>query len=373
MKKTFLYRAKISRQTEANTLAWLETCRQLYNLALEHRITVWKNYRRSVTGYDQAVELPALKKAFPEFQAVGSQCLQDVLERLNRAYRAFFRRVKASEKPGFPRFKSRTRYDSFTLKQAGWKLEGRELMIRNVGRFRLFLSRPVEGEIKTVTVRHTSTGKWYVSFSCDQVPERRLTPTGREVGIDVGIKAFCVDSDGGGVESPEFLRESEKLLRRRQRSLSRKKKGSARRKKAKRLVAISHEKVSNQRKDFLHKTANAYIARYDAIYVEDLKIRNMVKNRHLAKSISDASWGMFFTLLAYKAEEAGRELVRVAPNGTSQMCSGCGEKVPKSLSVRTHRCPFCGLVLDRDHNAALNIRALGQRVQALTCEVSRVA
>ena len=163
------------------------------------------------------------------------------------------------------------------------------------------------------------------------------------------------------------------LLARRQRSLSRKKKGSSRRKKARRHVAASHEKVSNQRKDFLHKTANAYINRYDRICVEDLKIKNMVKNRHLAKSIVDASWGMFFNLLAYKAEEAGRTVVKVQPKGTSQICSGCGHKVEKSLSVRTHRCPFCGLVLDRDHNAALNIKAFGQRVQALTCGVPRVA
>ena len=145
MKKTFLYRAKLSRRTEASALAWLETCRQLYNLALEQRITAWKNHRRSLTGYDQAVQLPELKKAFPEFGAVGSQCLQDVLERLNRAYQAFFRRVRSGDKPGFLRFRGKNRYDSFTLKQAGWKLEGRDLTIRNVGRFRLHLSRPIGG------------------------------------------------------------------------------------------------------------------------------------------------------------------------------------------------------------------------------------
>ena len=373
MKKTFLYRAKLSRRTETSALTWLETCRQLYNLALEQRISVWKNHRRSLTGYDQAVQLPALRKAFPEFGAVGSQCLQDVVERLNKAYRAFFRRVKAGQKPGFPRFRGKNRYDSFTLKQAGWKLEGRDLVIARVGRFRLHLSRPIEGEIKTVTIHRTSTGKWFASFSCDSVPERRLAPTGKEVGIDVGIKAFCVDSDGGAVENPKFLLESEKLLRRRQRSLSRKKKGSKHRVKAKHLVAVTHEKVSNQRKDFLHKTANGYIETYDAIFIEDLKIRNMVKNRHLARSISDASWGMFFNLLAYKAEEAGRQVVKIHPNGTSQVCSRCSEKVPKSLSVRTHRCPFCGLVMDRDYNAALNIRALGQRVQALTRGIPCVA
>jgi len=205
------------------------------------------------------------------------------------------------------------------------------------------------------------------------VPGKAFPETNREIGIDVGIKSFCVDSDGNVVENPKYLHESEILLRRRQRSLSRKKKGSNRRKKARELVARTHKKVSNQRKDFLHKTVNIYIQNYGTVYIEDLKIKNMVKNRHLSKSISDASWGMFFNIIAYKAEEAGRRVIKVIPNSTSQICSGCGEKVVKSLSTRTHRCPVCGLVLDRDYNAALNIKALGQRVQALTWELSHVA
>ncbi len=373
MKKTFLYRAKLSRQTEKACLAWLDTCRQLYNLALEQRVMAWKEYRKSIYGYDQVVQLPSLKKAFPEFKVVGSQCLQDVVERLDRAFKAFFRRVKKGEKPGYPRFKSYLRYKSFTLKQAGWRLNGRYLYINNIGRFKLFLSCPIEGDIKTVTIIRKSTGKWFVSFSCDDVPEKKLSPTGKDIGIDVGIKAFCVDSDGNKVDNPQFLKESLKLLKRRQRSLSRKKKGSARRHKAKYLVARTHEKVANQRKDFLHKTANQYIKHYDKIFIEDLQIKNMVRNRHLARSISDASWGMFFNLLTYKAEEAGRELATVIPNNTSQICSGCGEKVPKSLSIRIHKCPFCGLVLDRDENAAINIIALGQRVQALTSALANVA
>jgi len=373
MKKTYLYKAQLSRQTENNCLSWLETCRQLYNLALEQRVSVWKNYRRSVTAYSQMAQLVDLKKAFPEFKLMGSQCLQEVIERLDKAYQAFFRRIKTGDKPGFPRFKGKTRYDSFTLKQAGWKLEGKYLSIKNVGKLKLFLSRPIEGTIKTVTIRRTSTGKWFVSFSCDNVPERQFPDTGKEIGIDMGIKSFLVDSEGNSVDNPSYLKESEKLLRRRQKSLSRKKKGSNKRQKARLLVSKAHEKVMNQRKDFLHKIANEYIKNYRKITIEDLQIRNMVKNHRLAKSISDAAWGMFFNFLSYKAEEAGGEEIKVAPHGTSQICSGCGEKVLKSLSVRTHRCPFCGLMLDRDHNAAINIKALGQRVQALTRELSCVA
>jgi len=370
MRKTFLYEARISRKTALNAEHRLEICRALYNLALDQRISVYKNYLKSISVYDQANQLPDLKKEFPEFKSVGSQVLQDVLERLDKAYKSFFRRVKQKgQKAGFPRFKGYGRYDSFTLKQAGWKLEGRYLTITRVGRFKLFLSRAILGDIKTITVRRAPGGKWLVAFSCDKVPEKTLPPSALEVGIDVGIKSFCVDSEGGIVENPAFFRKSEKVLRRRQRALARKQKGSKRRIKARVLVAGSHQKISNQRRDFLHKVANAYIKEYGKIMIEDLKIKNMVQNRYLAKSISDSSWGTFFEFLSYKAEEAGRTVTKVSPHGTSQLCSGCGEKVSKTLAVRTHRCPFCCLVLDRDLNASMNILRAGQVRQALTPSV----
>jgi putative transposase len=201
------------------------------------------------------------------------------------------------------------------------------------------------------------------------VPEKRLSATDREVGIDVGIKSFCVDSDGGYVENPAYFRKSEQQLRRRQRTLARKQKGSKNRAEARTLVAKTHAKISDQRRDFLHKVANAYIKDYGTIMVEDLKIKNMVQNRHLAKNISDASWGKFFEFLSYKAEEAGRVVVKVVPHGTSQICSSCGEIVPKALAVRTHRCPYCSLTMDRDLNASINILQAGQACQALTPSV----
>ncbi len=319
-------------------------------------------------------ELTELKESYPEFKTVGSQVLQDVLQRLDKAFRAFFLRVKQRNgKSGFPRFKSSNRYDSFTLKQAGWRLENRYLYIKNIGRFKLFLSRQIEGDIKTVTIRKSSTGKWFIAFSCDDVSAKEFPETTAEVGIDVGIKSFCVDSDSNYIGNPRHLKQSLKLLKRRQRNLSRKKKSSSRRNKARILVAKAHEKVSNQRKDFLHKTANFYIQRYQNIYVEDLNIKGMIQNRHLSRSIADAAWGMFFNLLSYKAEEAGRMVIKVTPHGSSQECFGCGAKVPKSLSVRVHCCPFCNLVLDRDHNSALIHKARGQRVQALTAALAAVA
>ena len=368
MRKTFLYEARVSHKTAVNANGWLETCRTLYNIALDQRRSAYRLHRATVTCFDQCNQLPDLKKEFPEFKAVGSQVLQDVLERLDKAYKAFFRRVKQKgEKAGFPRFKGKDRYDSFTLKQAGWKREGRYLTITRIGRFKLFLSRPIEGDIKTITVRKTASGKWLIAFSCDNVMPKTAPFSDKTVGIDVGIKSFAVDSDGGVVDNPKFFRKSEKLLRRRQRALARKKPGSDRRAKACVLVAKVHQKISNQRRDFLHKTANRYIQNYNTIKVESLKINNLVRNRHLSKSISDASWGTFFELLSCKAGEAGRTVLKVNPKDTSQLCSGCGERVPKELSDRTHCCPKCGLILDRDLNAALNIFSRsGQDRQALT-------
>lgn len=376
MRKTFQYRAKINKETEANALDWLDKCRTIYNLALEQRVMLYKQWKANISCYDQEKELTELKKQFPEFKVVDAQCLQNVLKRLDKGFQSFYRRIKSgAKKPGFPRFQGVDRYDSFTLCQHGYRIEGRNLYIRNVGRFKMFLSRPIEGEIKTVTIKKDSSGEWYVSFSCDNVPERKFPKTIKEVGIDVGIKSFLVDSDSNVIENPKYFRKSEKLLRRRQRKLYRRKNGSVGRKDARVLVAKTYDKITNQRKDFLHKVANDYIKRYAVISIENLNIDGMVKNRHLSKSISDAGWGMFFNMLSYKAAEAGRIVVKINPNGTSQVCSRCGEKVPKKLSVRIHDCPFCHIVLDRDFNASLNIlkRGVGQTLQASTLALADVA
>lgn len=373
MRRSYQYRVKITQATEEASNRWLSLCCTLYNTALEQRIDAYVRCGVSVTAAGQMKELPALKAAFPEYGTVGSQVLQDVIQRLDRAYQGFFRRIKTGDKAGFPRFRSRSRYDSFTLKQSGWRLEGRYLYVSGLGRFKMFLSRPVVGDIKTVTVRRTATGKWFVSFSCDHVPERDFPVADAAVGIDVGIKCFCVDSDNHSIANPRFLEQGTKLIRRRQRSLARKKRGSRNRGDARQLVAKAHETIQGQRQDFAHKAANHYIANYQEIYIEDLGIRKMVQNRRLSRSISDAAWGMFFDFLTYKAEEAGRHVVKVNPRNTSQLCSRCGTLVPKTLSVRIHHCPSCGAILDRDYNASLNIKALGQRAQALTPALADVA
>ena len=368
MRKTFKYKIYANEKTIAKTEVWLELCRNLYNCALAERIYAYKMRHKSLSYISQQNELPELRKEFFEYQNINAQTLQMVLRRLNLAYDGFFRRLKHGEKKGFPRFKGKHRYDSIEFTQHYWELNGKYLYIRNIGRFKLKLSRPIQGDIKTITIRRTPTNKWYACFSCDNVLVHKLEKCDKQIGLDVGIKSFCVDSEGVKIDNPKFLKQSLKLLKRKQRKLSRRIKGSIRRRKARLQVAKAYEKVSNQRNDFLHKLANKYISEYGIIYIEDLQIQNMVHNKHLARSIADSSWGKFFELLSYKAEEAGREVIKVKPHNTSQICSECGEKVGKTLAERIHHCPYCGIILDRDENAARNILQVGQTCQALTKE-----
>ncbi len=373
MKKTYKYRLLGNKQTFVKADNWLMLCQRLYNVALEQRIGIYHQRKETISCYDQINQLPELRAEFPEYREVGSQILQDVLERLDRAYKSFFRRVKnGNVKVGFPRFRSRDRYDSFTLKQTSWKLDDKYLTIRNVGRFRLRLSRPIEGNIKTVTIRRQA-GHWYVCFSCDGVPEKRLPESDKIVGLDVGIKSFLVDSDEHREFNPAYFRHTEKQLRVRQRVLSRRAKGSQGRKDARLLVAKAHERVANQRNHFLHRVVNHYITNYGVIYIEDLNIKGMVKNHHLAKSISDTSWGKFFEMLNYKAEEAGRSVIKIPRfEPTSKTCSECGAINQKlTLSDRQWVCKSCGVLHDRDYNAAKNIRRVGQILQERTYGVAQ--
>jgi putative transposase len=230
------------------------------------------------------------------------------------------------------------------------------------------MHRSLEGIINTVTVKRECS-KWYAVFSNTTVIEP-LPVSNREVGIDVGLNSFAVTSDGEFIDNPRYFKNAAVKLRKIQRSVSRKKKGGCNRRKAARLLAKQHLRIKNQRKDFTHKLADSLVNTYGKIAVEDLRIKNMVKNHHLAQSISDAGWGKFIGILSYKAEYAGREFVSVNPTGTSQICSGCGSFVPKSLSVRVHNCPCCGVSLDRDLNSALNILALGRSVWDVTWEIA---
>jgi putative transposase len=373
VRKTFKYKLLPTLEQAQALEMVLWRCRELYNAGLQERTAAWERRRVSVTFAMQSAQLPAIKDVRPEYREVNAQVLQDVLHRLDKTFQAFFRRVQAGEQPGYPRFQGRDRYNSFTYPQVGEHggaaLDGSVLNLSKVGRIPMRLHRPLQGTPKTVTVCREADG-WYACISCAEVPIEPLPATGHETGIDVGLKVFLITADGELIENPRHYRKMEQQLAKAQRRVSRRKKGSKRRRKAVHLLKRHHQTVQRQRRDFHHKTALALLRQYDTVYLEDLRVANLVRNRYLAKSISDAGWAAFRTILEAKAAYAGRRVVAVPPAYTSQECSGCGEFVRKSLSVRTHVCPSCGLVLDRDENAAKNIRRAGQARQAPTWPVA---
>ena len=336
----------------------------------------WKRSRTSLSYCDQANELPTLKKEFPEFKTIGSQTIQSVLIKIDQSFQSFYKYHKSfktkKSKPrkdgqlhGFPRFKSTYRYNSLTLtSQAGWSLNGRDLKINKIGSFRLYLSRPIEGEIKTITIKRRSNGSIYVSFICINVPTKELPKTNKSIGLDMGLTHYITDSDGRHIDNPCYFKNSQKKLANRQRKLALKEFRSKNWVKNKILIDKSYEKIVNQKKDFLHKLSNFYIKNYQIICIEDLDIKSMIEN-DFSKSIADASWGRFFYYLGYKAEDAGRLRIKVNPKGTSQRCCRCGRLVPKDLSVRIHDCPYCGLRLHRDINSAINVLGLGTSLAGL--------
>ena len=353
-------------KSQASQLAWtLETCRQVYNSLINDRKFQYEVHGKSPSRVEQCRALTTWKPAHPELSGVYSQVLQNITKRVDLAFDAFFRRVKGGETPGYPRVKGNGQYDSITYPQSGFGFQQGKLRLSKIGNVAIRLHRPVEGNIKTCTVRIINS-KWFVCFSCEVNPEL-LPPSNEQVGIDVGLKTFASLSNGENIDNPHFFRRDEKALAKAGRRQAKTKKRSPARKKANKVLSRIHERIRNRRHDFVHQTARRLVNRFGVIAVEKLNVKGMVKNHCLAKSISDASWSMFRSVLTNKAESAGRLIVAVNPAYTSQMCSGCGNIQKKSLSVRTHKCLGCGLILDRDTNAAVNIKSVGQhRLAALT-------
>jgi len=359
--KTYKYRLYPTKQQKQLLAETLESCRVLYNCALEQRKVAYRQFGVSVRRLDQQAELLEIKEYFPKYKGIHSQVLQEVILRVDKSFQNFFRRLKNNETPGYPRFKGKGWYDSFTYPQSGFSLSDnskgyQRVKLSKIGNVKVKLHRCIKGTIKTCTIKR-EVDQWYVCFACVVEPEV-LPETHKSVGIDVGLEKFAALSDGMMVNNPRYFRKSEAKLKHEQRKLSRKQKGSNSRKKQKHKLAKIHRKIKNQRNDFLHKESCKLVKTYDTIVFEDLKVKNMVKNHHLAKSISDASWSKFIEYTTYKAESAGKQVILVNPRNTSQICSSCGNTVKKSLSVRTHKC-LCGLILDRDTNAAINILRLG--------------
>ena len=361
MIKTYQYRIYPTFKQTKVLLTWLEALRNLYNQGLSWRKEIYNKTGETIDWITQANALPELKQASPFWSSIHSDVLQDTLRRLDKAYQAFFHRVQAGETPGFPRFKGAGRCRSMTFSHLSKKLirnirkRMARIVVPKIGHVAIRYHRPLpDGKIKHLTIQRKASG-WYanIAVKIPDVPEVEVKTT---IGIDVGIESFLTTSDGDKVHNPQYFRESERKPIKAQRILSRREKGSTRYKEQREHVAHIHEHIANQRRDFHFKTAHRLFARCDEVAVEDLKIGNMVKNHHLAKSISDAAWGNFQLILQSKAANAGKPLTKVDPKYTSQKCSRCDSIVKKSLSVRVHDCPDCGLVLDRDHNAAINIK-----------------
>lgn len=337
----------------------IHRCRVLYNAALQERRDAYRLIGKSPSYYDQCKSLTQIRSedsAYGDLDVAMTRLT--VLDRLDKAFKAFFRRCKAGETPGFPRFKGRDRFDTLIFGTTGWKLTGNRLTVRGVGWFLVSGGKRHDGQIKGLRLVQ-SAGRWYAHVLVDVGEAPAVVGTTEPVGIDVGLSTFASMSDGTTVENPRFLRTSLDRLATAQQALARKRRGSKARRRAKAVVARVHSHIANQRRDFIHKTSRVLVDKYQGFVVEALSIRNMIRNKHLALSIMDAAWGQFCTALAYKAEGAGKPFVAVNPKGTSQRCSGCQQVVRKDLSVRTHVCPHCGLVLDRDYNAARNILSLG--------------
>jgi putative transposase len=359
MIKAFKYRLFTNKTQETKLGNLFDSARFLYNNALEHRVVCWKQWRKSVNYYDQANTLKEIRSFDEGIAQLNYSASQDILRRLDKAFQAFFRRIQIGDTPGFPRFKGRDRFNSITFPAYGdgIKLKNGKLYIQNVGTVRIKLHRNLEGKIKTVAIRRQN-GHFYAAFSCDEAETQPLAPCANEIGIDVGIKSLAVLSNGEIIDNPKHLKQSEDKLKEIQQQHSKKRTKNSRKK-----LSRLHAKVGNQRKDFLHKLSRKIVNRFGFIYIEDLKPKQMVSGNHkvLNKYINDAAWSMFFNMLSYKAEEAGRKIIKVNPKGTTQRCSACGKIVPKDLSVRIHSCS-CGLNICRDLNAAKNIFMLGHSI-----------
>lgn len=362
MNKTFSYRIYANNATISKMEKWLFLCRSLYNLTLEQRIFAYKRLRKYISPFEQMRQVTQLRHEYPEYREVNASVLHNVIKRLDRAYSAFFRRIKNGEKAGFPRFKSKDRYNSVTFRKAGggYKIVKKYLHITKIGIFKIKLSRPIEGDIKEITITQKGN-KWFASFHCGEVIPKPMPKSKNIIGIDMGCESFLTDSNGCKVANPRFFKHSEELLAKKQRVLSRRKLFSNRRRKAKQEVANLHEKIFNQRKDFHYKVAKELLKNNKTIYIE--KMNSWNTHRTLNRSMRDVAWFRFFSILKTKAEEAGREIVEVPAKNTSQLCSACGQIVKKDLSVRVHNCS-CGLTLDRDINAARNILRLGKPLGA---------
>ena len=343
----------------------LDACRWVYNKFVE---SIQSEF---VSRNDLNYFLTELKQSEPWLYKYHAKMLQMVSTQLAGAQKALIKMHEIGRKPGNLEFTTYNKHRTFTYNQFGYEITKHGntdlLYLSKIGFVEIRLHRNFVGEIKQVTVTKSKSGKWHACLVCDvdaELPKISLT---KSVGIDVGIKNFAYDSDGFVTPNPLNLQKMLKPLARIQRKISRRQKGSNNRKKAVKFYQIIHERIKNRRKDFLHQLSTQYAKKYDVVFVERLQKLNMVKNHRLARNILDSGWGTFANMLDYKTM-----LIDVPAKNTTIDCSRCGNMVPKSLAIRTHRCNMCGLVLDRDHNAAINILKKGLDIFGITYQGSNL-
>jgi putative transposase len=362
MLKTYKYKLQPNNKQKQALSQTLGVCRELYNMGLEQR------RGQRIGQFEQMRQLTELKQVFPEYQTVHAHVLQNVIKKLNRSFENFFRRCKEGGKAGFPRFKGKDRYDSFQFNNTGFSLSGRYLQLSKIGNVKVRLSRelPEGAVIKTCTVKRSVSG-WFCTLTFEYEPTPLPVNTDA-IGIDVGIENFAALSDGTMIPNPRFYECGQAELRIAQRKVARRKKGSSHRRKAIVLLRKVHERITNRRQDFLHKTTTALVAKFGTIVVENLNVKGLAQGI-LSKQIHDASWSTFFNFLSYKAADAGRKIVGVNCAYTSQTCPACGTKKKKSLGERKHNCEKCGYTTHRDTAAAQVILARMEPSFANTQEV----
>ncbi|MFX0097216.1 MAG: RNA-guided endonuclease InsQ/TnpB family protein [Candidatus Hodarchaeota archaeon] len=364
---TYRFRMYPKKEEEQKLIWTLNKCRFVYNKLLEEL-----NRQEKISKNDLQHSIVELKKEFPELKDVYSKVLQYENHKLFSNLRALAKTKKNGRKVGKLRFKSKNSFKTFTYNQTGFRIIEKqtrsvELHLSKIGRILTIKHRTIKGKIKQITIKRYPSQKWYALVAVEnkmEVPRKQNT---RRVGIDLGIINYVYDSDGNHFDNPKSLDNSLKKLKKRQKRLSMKKKESKNWFKQKIEVARVHEKIVNQRDDFLHKLSNYYTKNYRFIAVENLDVRGLIRLSYSARNIVDASWSKFTLMLHYKAERAGCVFLKVDPEGTTQTCSSCGKKIKKQLWERIHMCG-CGLEIDRDHNSAINIlkRALGQELPEFT-------
>jgi putative transposase len=389
MRRAYVFRLRPTARQHVALAACVEAHRELYNAALQERRDAWAHSKTRINYGDQSAQLTGIRAARPD-QAVWSfSSQQATLRRLNKAFGGFFRRVKAGQTPGYPRFKGKARFDSVEWPKDGdgarWLPEAKRVYLQGIGQVNVHRHRQVQGRVKTIQVKRQGR-RWMLVLSCEGVPTNPLPATGRQGGIDVGIVRYATLSDGTGVDNPRWGRAAGDRLAAAQQRLARAKRRSKNRERRRETVGARHRKIANQRKDFHHKQARALVERYDLLVVEDLQIANMLRRvkpvpdphnpgqylpngaaakTGLSRSISDAGWGRFVSILRAKAEDAGRTWIEVDPRHTSDGCENCGYAAAENRVTQAEfECHRCTHRAPADEHAARNILRAGLALHA---------